>query len=76
MQRWPDTLIVYLKRFVYLSEPHPHAKKIETEIIFEHNVDVSHLSSPGQGKQDKYNLVGSIQVCSTRLHCFLQFEIF
>ena len=71
MQRWPDTLIVYLKRFVYLSEPHPHAKKIETEIIFEHNdLDVSHLSSPGQGTQDKYNLVGSIQVCSIRLCLF------
>jgi len=61
VQKWPDTLIVYLKRFVYLSDPHPHAKKIETEIIFDHNnLDVSYLSTPGR-MTDKYDLVGSIQ---------------
>ena len=47
---------------MYLSDPHPHAKKIETEIIFDHNnLDVSHLSTPGR-MTDKYDLVGSIQV--------------
>ena len=47
---------------MYLSDPHPHAKKIETEIIFDHNnLDVSYLSTPGR-MTDKYDLVGSIQV--------------
>ena len=61
VQRWPETLIVYLKRFVYLSTPHPHAKKIETEVIFDHqNLDVSNLSS--DLSRHHYDLVGSIQV--------------
>jgi len=60
VQRWPETLIVYLKRFVYLSTPHPHAKKIETEVIFDHqNLDVSNLSS--DLSRHHYDLVGSIQ---------------
>jgi len=62
VQRWPDTLIIYLKRFVYISDPHPQARKIETEITFElDNLDISRLTTEGSQPPGAYSLVGTIQ---------------
>jgi len=64
VQKWPETLIIYLKRFVYLNDPMPQAKKIETEIIFPlDDLDLSQLTTENSPNQPaKYSLVGSIQV--------------
>ena len=52
-----------LKRFVYINDPHPQARKIETEITFDlENLDIARLTTEGSTKPDKYDLVGSIQV--------------
>jgi hypothetical protein len=63
VQKWPETLIIYLKRFVYLNDPMPQAKKIETEIIFPlDDLDLSQLTTENSPNQPaKYSLVGSIQ---------------
>lgn len=59
VQRWPDTLIIYLKRFVFENVT---AQKIETEVLFDRvGLKLDDLASVGGEKPDKYNLVGSIQ---------------
>ena len=56
-------MIIYLKRFVYISDPHPQARKIETEITFElDNLDISRLTTEGSQPPGAYSLVGTIQV--------------
>ena len=60
VQRWPDTLIIYLKRFVFEKTT---AKKIETEVLFElDNLNVERLASACGQVPDTYDLFGSIQV--------------
>ena len=60
VQRFPDTLIIYLKRFVFEQAI---SKKIDTEVLFERvGLDVSALESADGEKAGKYNLIGSIQV--------------
>lgn len=59
VQRFPDTLIIYLKRFVFEQAI---SKKIDTEVLFERvGLDVSALESADGEKAGKYNLIGSIQ---------------
>jgi len=67
-------LIIYLKRFVYISDPHPQARKIETEITFElDNLDISRLTTEGSQPPGAYSLVGTIQVeYSTEVFHILQ----
>ena len=64
VQRWPDTLIIYLKRFVFEKTA---ARKIETEVIFDlEELSLDELGSADGEKPDTYNLIGSIQVeCQT-----------
>ena len=68
-------MIIYLKRFVYISDPHPQARKIETEITFElDNLDISRLTTEGSQPPGAYSLVGTIQVeFSTRVFTYYKF---
>ena len=62
VQRWPDTLIIYLKRFVFENTS---ARKIDTEVLFDlENLSLDELASSDGQTPGKYNLIGSIQVRS------------
>ena len=71
-------MIIYLKRFVYISDPHPQARKIETEITFElDNLDISRLTTEGSQPPGAYSLVGTIQVeFSTHIFTYYKYLAF
>ena len=74
VQRWPDTLIIYLKRFVF---EHTTARKIETEVIFDlENLTLDELGSLDGERPDSYNLIGSIQVKILKIEKFGEIIIF